>query len=112
MELPVVDRGEIEVTYAAAPGGWDSIPEAAQRAFAALEAASPPHGRKLYGYWHPPTLEYHACYERQPEDEPEAMGLCSGRLPGGPYFRQRLHGDDVISRIGPAWAALSGQTKV
>src|SRR5436305_342000 len=53
------------VMYVAAAGEWHSIPAAAKRAFARLEGAVPPRGRRLYGYWHPPAMEFRAAHGLQ-----------------------------------------------
>jgi DNA gyrase inhibitor GyrI len=97
---------ETEVLYASAPGSPDAIPDAAGRAFAVLEAAIPPRGRKVFGYWHPPALEYRACYARKPGDAPEELGLATGVIAGGPYRRARLKGDDAYAQIPSAFEEL------
>jgi DNA gyrase inhibitor GyrI len=107
VRIDTVDRDPVKVIYAAAPGDWNTIPAAAARAFERLEALIPPRGRKIYGYWHPPALEYRACYARQEWDDPAALGLREDVLPGGRYARVRLRGDGVFAEIGPSFAALA-----
>jgi hypothetical protein len=45
-------------------------------------------------------------------DDPQALGLETGMLPGGRYLRTRLHGEppDVYGRIGPTFEALVATT--
>jgi hypothetical protein len=54
----------VAVLYAGAVGDPNSIPAAAARAFATLEAAIPPRGRKMYGYWGPLSGEVPGDEER------------------------------------------------
>ena len=112
MRYDVVDREPVAVLYAAAAGEPDRIPAAAARAFAALEAAIPPRGRKLYGYWAPAAGEYRACYARREGDDAEALGLSEDVLPGGRYARLRLRGENAFAEIGPSFAALSGEVPI
>ena len=58
-----VDREAVAILYSAAPGEPDRIPAAAARAFAALEAAIPPRGRKMYGFWYPAAREYYRRHD-------------------------------------------------
>ena len=106
MRIDIVERETVAVIYAAAQGEWNAIPDAAARAFAQLEAAVPPHGRKMYGYWHPAQLEYRACYEREANDRPEEWELEEDAIPGGRYRRARLKGDNVFVEIPGAFETL------
>ena len=106
MRIDVVEREPVAVIYAAAPGEWDAIPAAAARAFERLEASVPPRGRKLYGYWHPPLLEYRACYAREPRDLPDELGLREEVIPGGAYRRARIVDDDAFAQIPAGFDAL------
>ena len=63
------------------------------RAWAELEEAIVSlRGRKFYGMFDHVGREYRACVERQFHDDPEALGLELGTLPGGRYARERLRG--------------------
>ena len=106
MRTDGVERPATEIIYAAVAGRWNSIPDAASRAFAALEAAIPARGRKIYGYWYPPTLEYRACYALVPGDNYETLGLDKTVIPGGSYRRARMKGDGVFERIPETFASL------
>ena len=65
-------------------------------------------GRKFFGAFDPSTREYRVCVQVREGDDPAALGLESGTLPGGRYLRARLRGDppEVYERIGPTFAAL------
>lgn len=65
-------------------------------------------GRKFFGAFYAYTQEYHVCVEMREEDDPAALGLESGTLPGGRYLRTRLLGEppEVYKRIGPTFDAL------
>jgi hypothetical protein len=66
------------------------------------------HGRKFYGAYYPLTKEYRVCAELRERDDPTALGVESGELPGGRYLRARLRGEPpaVYERIGPIFIAL------
>ena len=83
----VVVREETPVLYVRAEGG----PAGAPGAFARLETAlGGPRGRRFYGWFH--GGEYRACAVRKEGDDPTALGLAEGTLPGGPYARARHEG--------------------
>ncbi len=48
------------------------------------------------------------CVQVREGDDPAALGLESGMLPGGRYLRARLRGEppEVYERIGPTFEAL------
>jgi DNA gyrase inhibitor GyrI len=112
MHYDLVDREPVAILYAAATGDPDRIPAAAARAFAELEAAIPPRGRRMYGYWSPATREYRACFARQEQDDAEALGLSEDVLPGGRYARLRLRGERAFAEIGPSFLALSAEVTI
>ena len=66
-------------------------------------------GRRFDGVFDPEGHEYRACVERQNTDDPDALGLAEGTVPGGLYLRTRLKGEppEVYDRIGPAFDELS-----
>jgi hypothetical protein len=96
----------MHLIYAASKGEWSAIPRAAARAFEQLEAAIPPRRRKIVGYWHPPLLEYRACYVREPVDRPDEVHLFDVVIPGGHYRRARVEGNDASAQIPLAFEAL------
>jgi integron-associated effector binding protein len=85
----------------------DELPEM-QRAWPRLEQLVGMKGRKFYGAFHPSTHEYWVCTEVKDEDEPEALGLETGTLPGGRYLRARLRGEPpaVYERIASIFGEL------
>jgi hypothetical protein len=112
VRVDTAEREDVPIVYRAVEGTPDAIPAAAHRAWQELEAAIPPRGRKMYGYWDPSRSEYRACYALEEGDEPEALGLDRAVLPGGVYRRARLQGEDVFAEIGPAFDRLAAKGSV
>jgi hypothetical protein len=85
----------------------DDLPEM-QATWARFEELVGLRGRKFYGAYYPTTKEYRVCAGPLEGDDPEALGVETGELPGGRYLRARLHGDPpaVYERIGPIFTAL------
>jgi DNA gyrase inhibitor GyrI len=108
MRADTVVREDVPVMYAAADGDWRSIPDAARTAFTILEKAVPAKGRKIFGYWHPPAMQYRACYGLRDADDPADVGLSAGIVPGGRYRRTRLKGAGVFAQIPDAFVFLEG----
>jgi hypothetical protein len=83
-------------------------PEAIAGGMAEVEAAVGLRGRKYFGAFDDDG-EYRVCVALRDGDEPGALGLEVGTLPGGRFARVRLIGEppDVYSRIGPTFARLS-----
>jgi hypothetical protein len=81
---------------------------AMQATWAGFEALVGLRGRKFYGAYYPQTKEYRVCAELREGDDPSALGVESGELPGGRYLRARLRGEPpaVYERIGPTFEAL------
>jgi hypothetical protein len=69
-------------------------------------------GRRFYGAYYPKTKEFRVCAQLRDGDNPRALGVESGELPGGRYLRARLRGEPpaVYERIGPTFEALIGET--
>lgn len=102
----LVERPEVPVMFLRAQDDQPSI----TRAWAELEeVVGSLRGRKFYGVFDPVNREYRACVERRSDDDPEALGLQLGTLPGGRYVRERLHGEPpaVYALIGPAFHRLA-----
>ncbi|TML59397.1 MAG: GyrI-like domain-containing protein [Actinobacteria bacterium] len=78
------------------------------RGWERLEAVVGLRGRKFFGAFDPSTREYRACVQVREGDDPAALGLESGTLPGGRYLRARLRGEppEVYERIGPTFEAM------
>jgi hypothetical protein len=88
-------------------------PAAIGRGFERLETTIGLRGRKFFGAFNPETREYWTRVQAQQGDDPAALGLESGRLPGGRYFRTRLRGEppQVYERIAPTFEALVQTTR-
>jgi hypothetical protein len=99
-----VERREIEVMFVRT----EDEPVAMRRGWERLEAVVGLRGRKFFGAFDPSTGEYRVCVQVREGDDPAALGLESGTLPGGRYLRARLRGEPpaVYERIGPTFAAL------
>lgn len=65
-------------------------------------------GRKMFALVDGEAGEYAACTPVLDRDDPAALGLEAGVLPGGTYLRARLVGEPpaLYERIGPAMRAL------
>lgn len=84
-----VERDEIQVLRVRADWKGGGPAEAMHR----LESKLPSlKGRKFYGTFRllPDGEEYFACVERTDADDPTAMGLEVGTIPGGLYLRRKL----------------------
>ena len=84
-------------------------PDAIARGMADVEEAVGLRGRKYYGAFEADGDDYRVCVKLRERDDPEALGLEVGTLPGGRYARVRLTGEapEVYRLIGPAFERLS-----
>lgn len=100
----VVLRSEVHVMFLRT----SNLPQDIGRGWARLEELVGTRGRKFYGALDLPTGEYRVCVELKANDDPVALGLETGVLPGGRYLRARLVGEPpaVYDRIGPAFNHL------
>jgi len=73
-----------------------------------VEAAVGLRGRKYYGAFNNDG-EYRICVQLRDGDDPQALGLEVGNLPGGRYARERLTGEppEIYELIGPTFERLS-----
>jgi hypothetical protein len=78
------------------------------RGMAEVEKAVGLRGRKYFGAFNDDG-EYRVCVQLQDEDDPEALGLEVGTLPGGRYVRVRLTGEPpaIYGQIAPAFKRLA-----
>lgn len=69
-------------------------------------------GRKMYAYADPTSNTYTACTPVRGEDDPSALGLDLGTLPGGLFMRGVLNGDPpaLYEHIGAGMAELQDAT--
>jgi len=63
------------------------------------------------GAFYSPTKEYRVCVQVKEGDDPAALGLETGTLPGGRYLRTRLRGEPpaLYDRIAPTFEELLKQ---
>jgi len=68
-------------------------------------------GRKYYGAFDNDG-EYRICVQLREGDDPQALGLEVGSLPGGRYARERLTGEPpkIYELIGPTFERLATRT--
>jgi GyrI-like small molecule binding domain len=73
------------------------------------EAIGSLRGRKFYGAFDEASAEYRVCVQLRESDQPAALGLETGTLPGGRYAQVRLQGEPpaVYALIGPAFETLA-----
>jgi hypothetical protein len=66
-------------------------------------------GRKMYAMVDLSSETYSTCTPVRPSDEPAALGLETGVLPGGWYLTARLVGEppELYDRIAPGMQALT-----
>ena len=105
-EAIIVERDDVVVMFKRTADEQESI----TRAWAELEdAVGSLRGRKFYGAFDEAAHEYRVCTELREGDDPDALGLERGTLPGGRYARVRLEGDPpgVYQRIAPAFQRLA-----
>lgn len=101
----VVERKPIAVMFRRTTDTQEAI----TRTWAEVEAGvGSLKGRKFFGAFDATTREYWVCVKREERDDPGALGLEEGVLPGGRYVRVRLKGDPpaVYGLIRPAFARL------
>jgi hypothetical protein len=73
-----------------------------------VEEAVGLRGRKYYGAFNNDG-EYRICVQLREGDDPQALALEVGSLPGGRYARERLTGEPpkIYELIGPTFERLS-----
>jgi hypothetical protein len=85
----VVDRPRIDVLRVRA----DMKGKGPKAAFDTLESKLPTlKGRRFFGTFRmlDDGEEYYACVEKLPTEDPAALGLEAGTIPGGRYVRRRV----------------------
>jgi len=104
-----VTLNDISMMYIVAEGG----PAGAREAFNRLEGKFPTlRGRKFYGTFDPSTGEYRACIAHQPGDDPQRLGLATGVIAGGLYFREKMmNWTSRIDEIGKTFVAMAEREK-
>lgn len=102
-----VDREPVEVMFIQTADDPAEFGPAFQR----LEELVGTRGRKFFGAFYPRDKQYRVCVQLQEGDDPSALGLELGELPGGRYLRERLRGEPpaLYERIGPTFEEMLKQ---
>ena len=102
----IVEREAVAVMFKRVADEEAAIGEGISAVEAAIGSL---RGRKCYGAFE--GGEYRACVQIREGDEPAAIGLEVGELPGGRYARVRLKGEppDLYRRIAPSFERLAGR---
>ena len=100
----VVERAETPVMFKRVADEASAISRGMQE----VEQAVGLRGRKYYGAFDN-NGEYRVCVQLRDDDDPQALGLEVGSLPGGRYALQRLTGEPpkVYDLIEPTFQGLS-----
>jgi len=100
----VVERAQTPVTFKRVADEITAIGRGMQE----VEEAVGLRGRKYYGAFNNDG-EYRVCVQLREGDDPQALGLEVGSLPGGRYARERLTGEPpkIYELIGPTFERLS-----
>jgi hypothetical protein len=108
MEATRIERDESTVMFIRTP---DEV-ELFGPAWARLEELVGTRGRKFYGAFYERENEYRVCVVMKEEDDPDALGLETGTLPGGSYLRVRLRGEPpaLYEQIQPTFEAMLATT--
>jgi hypothetical protein len=101
----LIERQDVPVMFKRVADEGDAIRAGVQE----VEDAVGLRGRKYYGAFDVDGEEHRVCVQLQPGDDPQALGLEIGTLPGGRYARVRLTGEPpaIHGLIGPTFARLS-----
>lgn len=95
---------DIPVLCVVANGGLDGVSEAWERLEASLSSLK---GRRFYGTFL--EGEYRACVARRADEDPAALGLAEGTIPGGAYVSRRIRDwPQHVREIGETVLALAG----
>ncbi len=100
-----IDRDDIPVMYLeTTDGDGPAIGAAWDR----LEDLVGLRGRRFLGIFNTTAGWYRTCVALRAGDDPEALGLPTGVVPGGRYLRARLRGETpaVYDRLAPTYAEL------
>jgi hypothetical protein len=103
-EQVLIERDVVPVMFKRVADEQDPI----ERGMAEVEQAVGLHGRKYFGAFDNDG-EYRVCVQLRDGDDPEALGLEVGTLPGGLYARVRLSGEppEIYRQIAPAFERLA-----
>jgi len=101
----VVERDEVVVMFKRVSDEQTAI----SHGWVEVEEAVGLRGRKFYGAFDETQGEYWVCVQVREGDDAAALGLETGRLPGGRYAQVRLQGDPpaVYELIAPTLKRLA-----
>lgn len=105
-----VERAEIEVMRVRA----DMRGKGPAEAFRILESKLPTlRGRKFYGAFRllPEGEEYFACVQRNPSDDPAALGVETGTIAGGLYVRRKVFDWEKVIAEGRLGTIFQGMVR-
>jgi hypothetical protein len=102
--MDMVERERIDVMFIRTN---DDVAEFGP-AWECLEKLVGTRGRKFFGAFYEQEKDYRVCAQLREGDDPEALGLETGALPGGRYLRECLRGEppEVYERIAPTFDEL------
>jgi effector-binding domain-containing protein len=103
-QATIVDREPVKVMFKRVADEESAIGEGIAEVENAVGSV---RGRKCYGTF--AHGEYRACVQVREGDDPAAIGLEVGELPGGRYVRVRLKGEppDLYQLIAPTFERLA-----
>lgn len=103
--VDVVDREPVPVVQATCADELGEI----QRLWPWFEELVGLRGRRMYAVADEAAATYTTCTPVRPDDDPAALGLEVGTLPGGRFRRGRLSGEppEVYGHIGPGFEELA-----
>ena len=106
MDATIVERDDAPVMFRRAADEQSSITRAVREVEGAVGSL---RGRKFYGAFDPDGREYRFCVGLVEGDDPAALGLEQGTLPGGRYARVRLEGEPpaLYELIAPTFEQLA-----
>jgi hypothetical protein len=107
----LVERDETPVMFLRAADELAGIRSAWERLESVVGSL---RGRRFFGAFDVSTLEYRACVELKEGDDPLALDLELGTLPGGSYLSARLRGEPpaVYEEIQPTFEALASSARL
>ena len=101
-EAVIVERDAVPVMFRRVADEQAAIEQGISHVEAMI---GPLRGRKCYGAFD--DGEYRVCVQIRDGDDPAAIGLEVGELPGGRYARVRLKGEHISGLIGPTFEQLA-----
>jgi hypothetical protein len=101
-EAVIVERDALPVMFRRVADEQAAIEQGISHVEAMI---GPLRGRKCYGAFD--DGEYRVCVQIRDGDDPAAIGLEVGELPGGRYARVRLKGEHISGLIGPTFEQLA-----